>query len=63
MFHLHIYLSNKLPFINFTVLRNKEKSKYEENIVMYKGATMYESPDLCKVCKEPVKHKFAWKKR
>ncbi|ODV82422.1 uncharacterized protein CANTADRAFT_24941 [Suhomyces tanzawaensis NRRL Y-17324] len=59
MFHLHIYLHKKLPFINITALKEDERPKYVGNIVPYKGADMYEFP-ACKVCKEPKKHKIDW---
>lgn len=61
MFHLHIYLHKKLPFVNITALGDDEACKYKENIVVYKGTEMYEFPD-CKVCQLPKRHKIDWLK-
>lgn len=62
MFHLHVYLHRKLPFLNFTFLKDEEGVKYKENLVHYKGSEMYEFPE-CKVCKKPITHKIDWLKR
>lgn len=61
MYHLHIYLHRKLPFINMTMFEDGEAEKYLEYKVSYKGAEMHEFPD-CKVCRDQVKGKFCWLK-
>lgn len=58
MFHLHIYLHKKLPFLLFTILRNKEVKDYEKYQINYKGLTLYELPK-CKVCRDPKKARFS----
>lgn len=59
MFHLHIYLHKKLPFVNVTMLGDEEVAEYKEFEVIYKGAKMYEFPD-CKVCTQPKGNKIDW---
>lgn len=62
MFHFHIYLHRKLPFLNLTFLGDEEVSQCKEFEVVYKGAKMYEFPD-CRVCKQPKGNKIDWLKR
>lgn len=62
MFHLHIYLHKKLPFLSLSFMSNEEVLKYAENKINYKGADLYEFSE-CKVCQNPNQHRLYWLKK